>query len=172
MCSKNSVRTDAYVFFRLIALTAALQICAAHADSTCTVIADASTGKVLKQAGPCEQRLTPASTFKIAISLMGYDSGFLIDEHLPTLPFYEGYADWIPEWKTPSRLAGSCGAHAGASGFVGDALIQSIHSTGDPSMTSAAITSSVARMRARRGKIFSNTKRCTGLEFSFPKPFW
>ncbi len=44
--------------------------------------------------------MTPASTFKIAISLMGYDSGFLKDEHAPALPFRQGYPDWNPSWKT------------------------------------------------------------------------
>ena len=59
----------------------------------------AATGKILKQEGHCDERVTPASTFKIAISLMGYDSGFLTDEHAPALPFHEGYPDWIPSWK-------------------------------------------------------------------------
>jgi beta-lactamase class D len=71
---------------------------AAHAQ-VCTALTDAITGKVLKQEGACEQRVTPASTFKIALALMGYDSGYLTDEHLPALPFKEGYADWIPSWR-------------------------------------------------------------------------
>ncbi|AFC70333.1 putative beta-lactamase [Rickettsia amblyommatis str. GAT-30V] len=37
--------------------------------------------------------------FKIAISLMGYDDGFLIDETHPKLPFKEGYADYLEVWK-------------------------------------------------------------------------
>jgi beta-lactamase class D len=84
----------------LIGLMAVLHVPAANAGPDCTVIADTSSGRVLKQQGDaCEQRLTPASTFKIAISLMGYDSGYLVDEHLPALPFYQGYPDWIPEFK-------------------------------------------------------------------------
>jgi beta-lactamase class D len=66
----------------------------------CTVIADAGRGTVSELSGVCDQRVTPASTFKIAISLMGYDSGFLIDEHAPALPFREGYPDWNPTWLT------------------------------------------------------------------------
>jgi beta-lactamase class D len=65
----------------------------------CTVIADAATGRVLKQDGACDQRITPASTFKIALSLMGYDSGYLTNEHLPALPFHQGYPDWVASWK-------------------------------------------------------------------------
>lgn len=65
----------------------------------CTAIADAGTGKVLVQRGDCGRRVTPASTFKIAISLMGYDAGFLKDAHTPQLPFREGYVDWRDNWK-------------------------------------------------------------------------
>lgn len=65
----------------------------------CTVMADAATGAILIRQGQCEQRVTPASTFKIAISLMGYDSRLLRDEHMPALPFRPGYIDWRPEWR-------------------------------------------------------------------------
>ena len=51
------------------------------------------------QEGVCDERVPPASTFKIPIALMGYDAGFLQDEHNPTLPFKEGYADWIKSWR-------------------------------------------------------------------------
>jgi beta-lactamase class D len=71
----------------------------AGAAPSCTVLADGATGAILKQEGSCEQRLTPASTFKVALSLMGYDSGFLTDEHHPALPFREGYLATDPAWK-------------------------------------------------------------------------
>jgi beta-lactamase class D len=82
----------------VLALAGALQ-CPATQGATCTALADAVTGKLLKSEGVCDQRVTPASTFKIALSLMGYDSGFLTDEHLPALPFHEGYVDYVPSWK-------------------------------------------------------------------------
>jgi beta-lactamase class D len=73
---------------------------AAEARELCTVFADAETGKVIFQRGEhCDQRVTPASSFKIAISLMGYDSGFLKDERSPSLPFKEGYDAWRPSWR-------------------------------------------------------------------------
>ncbi|UMR30093.1 class D beta-lactamase [Massilia sp. MB5] len=65
----------------------------------CTQLMDAASGRVLQREGQCEARVTPASTFNIAVSLMGYDSGFLRDEHTPVLPFKEGYPAWIPEWR-------------------------------------------------------------------------
>lgn len=78
----------------LCALLAVATTSVARARVVCTAVADAGTGKVLVQQGECGRRETPASTFKIAISLMGYDSGFLKDEHTPALPYREGYIDW------------------------------------------------------------------------------
>jgi beta-lactamase class D/beta-lactamase class D OXA-42 len=78
----------------LCALATIATLPAANAHVVCTAVADAGTGKVLMAQGACKRRVTPASTFKIAISLMGYDSGFLVDEHHPALPYREGYIDW------------------------------------------------------------------------------
>jgi beta-lactamase class D len=71
----------------------------------CTILLDAASGKQLLREGQCGERVTPASTFKIAISLMGYDSGVLRDEHAPALPFKEGYVDWRPAWRAPTDPA-------------------------------------------------------------------
>lgn len=71
----------------------------------CTAVADAATGEVLTQEGACDTRATPASTFKIAISLMAFDAGFLKDVHTPALPFRQGYADWIPTWRSTTDPA-------------------------------------------------------------------
>nr|WP_241773787.1 penicillin-binding transpeptidase domain-containing protein [Rickettsia asembonensis] len=57
--------------------------------------------KIIKQEGNCESRYAPCSTFKIVLSLMGYDDGFLIDETHPKLPFKEGYDDYLEVWKQP-----------------------------------------------------------------------
>lgn len=72
---------------------------APQASIGCTAIADAASGKRLVHDGQCDERVTPASTFNIVVSLMGYDSGILQDEHAPKLPFKAGYADWNPEWR-------------------------------------------------------------------------
>jgi len=75
----------------------------AEAKTICTAIADAKTGAVLLQEGNCAERVTPASTFKIPLSVMAFDAGFLKDEHAPTLPFRQGYADWGGEnWRQPT----------------------------------------------------------------------
>lgn len=62
--------------------------------------------------GACDKRYTPASTFKIAISLMGFDAKILRDETHPTWCFKEGYVDWLAWWKQPHNpklwFANSC----------------------------------------------------------------
>jgi len=83
---------------------AALALCSltpamVHATEVCTALADAATGRLLLERGDCRSRVTPASTFKIAIGLMGYDAGILQDMHTPLLPFRPGYVDWQPSWK-------------------------------------------------------------------------
>lgn len=57
--------------------------------------------QVIEKEGDCESRHSPCSTFKIAISLMGYNEGLLIDEMHPELPFNLGYDDWLDNWKQP-----------------------------------------------------------------------
>ncbi len=76
-----------------------LLVDAAPAETVCTVLADIADGRILAQEGDCEARMPPASTFKIPIALMGYDSGFLVDQTAPELPFKTGYPDWIESWR-------------------------------------------------------------------------
>lgn len=73
------------------------------AETLCTVIADAEDGRILYEQGDCRTRVTPASTFKIPLALMGFDSGFLKDEHTPSLPFRKGYPEWGgDDWRQPA----------------------------------------------------------------------
>jgi len=77
-----------------------------HRDSVagrsidCTIMIDAATGEHLVEQGACDARVTPASTFNIAVSLMGYDSGILHDAHAPAWPFKPGYSDWNASWRS------------------------------------------------------------------------
>lgn len=77
----------------------------AEARVICTAVADANSGRLLVEQGDCTREVTPASTFKIAISLMGYDAGVLRTEHDPVLPFKPGYVDWRPSWRQPTDPA-------------------------------------------------------------------
>jgi beta-lactamase class D len=47
------------------------------------------------------KRMSPCSTFKIPLSLMGYDASVLKDETNPIWDFQEEYDDWLPSWRVP-----------------------------------------------------------------------
>jgi beta-lactamase class D len=58
-------------------------------------------GKVIYQEGNCSIQYAPCSTFKIPISVMGYNENILVDEKHPQWPFKEGYPIWLEVWKEP-----------------------------------------------------------------------
>ncbi|WP_413227089.1 OXA-1043 family class D beta-lactamase [Burkholderia cenocepacia] len=92
--------------YALFAFAGLLAAASSHAHPVCTVVAGAATGKLLVQQGDCTTRVTPASTFKVAIGLMGFDAGVLKDEHTPTLEFHAGYPDWGgAPWREPTDPA-------------------------------------------------------------------
>ncbi|MFN3765060.1 MAG: class D beta-lactamase [Aliihoeflea sp.] len=78
---------------------------AATAGEICTLIADGKSGEVLMERGDCRTRVTPASTFKVPLAVMGFEAGFLIAPDVPLIDFKEGYPDWIPEWRRPTDPA-------------------------------------------------------------------
>lgn len=91
---------------RTLALLAALATTSAHATTLCTLVTDAQTSAVLQQTGDCTTRVTPASTFKLAISLMGFDAGYLHDDHTPVLNYQAGDPDWGgANWLQPTDPA-------------------------------------------------------------------
>ncbi|MGE3318798.1 MAG: class D beta-lactamase [Candidatus Berkiella sp.] len=69
------------------------------ASESCFLITERN--RVIKQEGDCQTRYAPCSTFKIAISLMGYDDNLLKNETKPEYPFKKGYADYLAVWKEP-----------------------------------------------------------------------
>lgn len=70
-----------------------------NAHANCLLIKEGDT--TIKQEGDCTTRRSPASTFKIALSLIGFDSGILVDGHKPNLPFKKGYVNWLERWEQP-----------------------------------------------------------------------
>ncbi|MEM5501749.1 class D beta-lactamase [Ahrensia kielensis] len=77
------------------------------AKTICTIVIDAASSDILHEDGKCDIRATPASTFKVALALIGFDAGYLKSAQSPVLPFKEGYADWgVKAWRkdtTPER---------------------------------------------------------------------
>lgn len=50
----------------------------------CTIIADGVTGNTLYEAGECSRRVSPCSSFKLPLAIMGFDSGILQSPKSPT----------------------------------------------------------------------------------------
>ena len=63
--------------------------CSAFADEKCFLIKE--NDKIITEEGDCKTRYAPESTFKIPLSLIGYDDGVFIDETHPNWPFKTGY---------------------------------------------------------------------------------
>lgn len=60
-----------------------------------------NTNTIVSQLGPQHDvRFSPCSSFKIVLSLMGYDAGVLIDETSPAWEYQTGYDDYLDSWKT------------------------------------------------------------------------
>lgn len=81
-----------YKLFGLLILACSLTfgISTAAQAQECTLIVDAQTGATLTESGACDGRYTAASTFKVALALMGYDAGVLTDAHTPVWNWQEG----------------------------------------------------------------------------------
>lgn len=66
------------------------------------ILIDGKTGDPTIELGSdLDTRVVPHSTFKIVLSLMGYDAGILQDEHVPLWDFQEGYDDYLEVWRQP-----------------------------------------------------------------------
>jgi beta-lactamase class D len=63
------------------------------ADTKCFIAKE--NGKVIKSEGDCSTPYSPASTFKIALSLMGFDSGILKNKEEPSWSLPEGVDHFI-----------------------------------------------------------------------------
>ncbi|WP_245417629.1 class D beta-lactamase [Aminobacter sp. AP02] len=78
------------------AIPASAQSATPNQPFECSLIVDAASGETVYQSGVCDQRVSPASTFKLPLALVGYDAGILVDEHTPSW-------DYKPEFKAFQR---------------------------------------------------------------------
>ncbi len=66
------------------------------------ILIDGDSHETIMELGlEIDEQVTPCSTFKIALSLMGFDSGILQNEQSPVWLFQEGYDDFLESWKSP-----------------------------------------------------------------------
>jgi beta-lactamase class D len=86
---------------RLAVLVATLLAArAVSAAPVCTLIVDLATNESLVRSGDgCDIPNSPASTFKLALAVMGFDSGILTGAHDPAWPYKDEYDTPNEQWK-------------------------------------------------------------------------
>lgn len=73
---------------------------AATADPACTLIVRSDTGEVLVEEGDCDTRATPASTFKLPLAVIGFDTRKLTSPEAPAMDFDpDRHTAWLDAWK-------------------------------------------------------------------------
>ncbi len=86
----------------LVFVSATLPISSVASDEVetlkCTIIADAITGNTLYETGECARRVSPCSSFKLPLAIMGFDSGILQSPKSPTW-------ELKPEYNPSPRIA-------------------------------------------------------------------
>lgn len=60
-------------------------------------------GKIVKQVGDCTTRRSPASTFKVPLAVIGFDSGILYSPTEPELPYNAVAQERNDEFYSPSK---------------------------------------------------------------------
>lgn len=66
----------------------------------CMLVVEAKSGKVLAKEGEgCATRISPASTFKVPLAVMGFESGVLKDAHDPVWPYKKEYKAELEFWR-------------------------------------------------------------------------
>ncbi|MGA2654822.1 MAG: class D beta-lactamase [Gammaproteobacteria bacterium] len=94
--------------FKYFTITLLLLISqAAFSNTQCFMVKNLNDNKIITAEGNCEERFTPASTFKIPLSLMGFDSAIFTSETKPTWAYEEKYAEsaWGEPCKVPQNPA-------------------------------------------------------------------
>jgi beta-lactamase class D len=81
-------------------------------DSSSQCFIAQEKNQIISQEGDCNKRYAPCSTFKIPLSLIGFDSKILKNEELPKWKFKKDYVAFLDKWKqdqTPqSWMKNSC----------------------------------------------------------------
>ena len=73
---------------------------AAAANPACTLIVRSDTGDILVEEGDCDRRATPASTFKLPLAVIGFDTRTLTSPDTPAISFDpDRHVAWLEAWK-------------------------------------------------------------------------
>lgn len=90
-------------FFAIALMMLGIQLTASTCESLPinTAFIAKKNGKILKANGDCDTQNPPCSTFKIALALMGFDSGILKHKDSPKWTFKKEYEANFQSWYKP-----------------------------------------------------------------------
>ena len=72
----------------------------ARADEQCTLVYDVTANELVHESGTiCDDRFSPASTFKIAIALMGFEEGILNSPKSPAIEYDPAINAHFKSWR-------------------------------------------------------------------------
>lgn len=70
------------------------------AEAGCLLVVELEQGDIVEQSGDfCDERFTPASSFKLALAVMGFESGHLVDADTPKRVYKDKYKARRKAWK-------------------------------------------------------------------------
>jgi beta-lactamase class D len=95
--TKFSLRIKMKKIFIILILGLLLKWSSTIAKEACFIVKENDNFLVCE--GDLKKKHSPCSTFKIAISLMGYNEGLLINETDPQWSFEKGYVNYNKNWK-------------------------------------------------------------------------
>lgn len=74
-------------------------------QADCFIVQELGAATAVISEGNCQERVSPCSTFKIPLALMGFESKILKDSQNPVMPFKTEYESALPvsldKWKAP-----------------------------------------------------------------------
>jgi beta-lactamase class D len=96
----NKTYINLFLYICIVVLLSACQLSKKELDNNVNLlIIDANSDTIIKIVGDCQVQETPCSTFKIALSLMGFDAGILKNEQEPEFLYKDEYNAPIEVWK-------------------------------------------------------------------------
>src|SRR6187397_729096 len=89
-----------WVSIFIVSAACILQCSRSFATEESFLLINGITEEVVLEVGPhIDKRIAPCSSFKIVLSLIGFEENVLIDQTTPSWDYQEGYDDFRETWK-------------------------------------------------------------------------
>lgn len=94
------LRPSLFVALMVVVMPVGSSVARSNSEATCTLVARSDTGEILVEEGDCDTRATPASTFKLPLAVIGFDTRALTSPEAPAVDYVPNkHVAWIDNWK-------------------------------------------------------------------------